>query len=192
MSSGATRTEAAIQARQDNTERMLQRLRATLQQMRRDHSPIKTAVVARRAEVSRTFLYQNEKAKSLLAEATADASSSPAMPSPAANQANPWKDRALNAEDALKGAHAEINNQRSQIGEHLGRIRELEDDLPPDAVTRVTTENRTLRAENRRLATENQQLTERLKAARENNRFLDTRIATLEADLAERLTPRRG
>ena len=33
----------------------------------------------------------------------------------------------------------------------------------------------------------NQQLTERIKAARENNRFLDTRIARLEADLAESL-----
>ena len=50
---------------------------------------------------------------------------------------------------------------------------------------RINAENRTLRLENRKLTTGNQQLTERIKAARENNRFLDTRIARLEADLAE-------
>lgn len=57
--------------------------------------------------------------------------------------------------------------------------------MPADAVERITSENRTLRQENRRLTTENQQITERLKAARENNRFLDTRIANLEATISE-------
>ncbi len=49
-----------------------------------------------------------------------------------------------------------------------------------------------LRQENRKLTADSQQLTERLKAARENNRFLDTRIARLEADLAESLLPGQG
>jgi len=73
------------------------------------------------------------------------------------------------------------------MGKLLGRIRDLEIDLPADAVERINAENRTLRLENRKLTTGNQQLTERIKAARENNRFLDTRIARLEADLAESL-----
>ena len=55
------------------------------------------------------------------------------------------------------------------------------------AVERINAENRTLRLQNRKLTTDSQQLTERIKAARENNRFLDTRIARLEADLAESL-----
>jgi len=96
---------------------------------------------------------------------------------------------AYNAEDALKAAYAEISKQRDQIGKLLGRIRDLEIDLPADAVERITTENRVLRQENRKLTADSQQLTERLKAARENNRFLDTRIARLEADLAESLIP---
>ena len=104
-----------------------------------------------------------------------------------AGQGGPWKDRALNAEDALKAAYAEISSQRDQIGKLLGRIRDLEIDLPADAVERINAENRTLRLQNRKLTTDNQQLTERIKAARENNRFLDTRIARLEADLAESL-----
>jgi chromosome segregation ATPase len=145
-------------------------------------------MVARRAQVSRTFLYQNEQARKLLAAAVADRpAAATACRSHDAGQGRPWKDRALNAEDALKAAYAEISSQRDQIGKLLGRIRDLEIDLPADAVERINAENRTLRLENRKLTTGNQQLTERIKAARENNRFLDTRIARLEADLAESL-----
>ncbi len=193
MSGDATRTKAAIQARRNNTEQMLQRVRDALRQMRRDHIPAQTAMVARRAEVSRTFLYQNEQARKLLADADADADAAdrPAAATACrrhdAGQGRPWKDRALNAEDALKAAYAEISSQRDQIGKLLGRIRDLEIDLPADAVERINAENRTLRLQNRKLTTDNQQLTERIKAARENNRFLDTRIARLEADLAESL-----
>ena len=188
MSSDATRTKAAIQARRNNTEQMLQRVRDALRQMRRDDIPAQAAMVARRAEVSRTFLYQNEQARKLLADAVAGR---PAAATPFrrhdAGQGGPWKDRALNAEDALKAAYAEISSQRDQIGKLLGRIRDLEIDLPADAVERINAENRTLRLQNRKLTTGNQQLTERIKAARANNRFLDTRIARLEADLAESL-----
>ena len=49
MSSDATRTKAAIQARRNNTEQMLQRVRDALRQMRRDHIRAQTAMVARRA-----------------------------------------------------------------------------------------------------------------------------------------------
>jgi predicted nucleic acid-binding Zn-ribbon protein len=184
VSSDATRTRAAIQARRSNTEQMLQRVRGALRQMRRDHIAVQTAAVARRADVSRTFLYQNDEARKLLADAAADGAA-PARCRQDSGQASPWKDRALNAEDALRTAYAEISSQRDQIGKLLGSIRALETDLPAEAAERISAENRTLRQENRKLTAENQQLTERLKAARENNRFLDTRIARLEAELAE-------
>lgn len=48
MSGDATRTKAAIQARRNDTEQMLQRVRDALGQMRRDHIPAQTAMVARR------------------------------------------------------------------------------------------------------------------------------------------------
>ena len=186
--SAPDRTKAAIQARQNNTEQMLQRVRDTLRQMRRDRMEVQLAVVARRADVSRTFLYNNEQAKTLLAEAIADgATGTDTVRSRPADQASPWKDRALNAEAALKIAYAEIGDQRGQIGRLLGQIRDLELGLPAETVERMTTENRTLRQENRKLTSDNQQLVERLKAARENNRFLDTRIACLEAELLQHL-----
>jgi predicted nucleic acid-binding Zn-ribbon protein len=191
MSTGPDRTSAAIQARRASTEQMLQRVRDALRQMRRDHVAIQTAAVARRADVSRTFLYQNDEARKLLADAAADIAT-PARSHLDSGQASPWKDRALNAEDALKTAYTEISSQRDQIGKLLGSIRALETDLPADAVERISAENRTLRQENRKLTGETQQLTERLKAARENNRFLDTRIARLEAELAEAVLADHG
>lgn len=96
-----------------------------------------------------------------------------------------WRERALNAEDALKAAHAEIVAQRNRIGELLGRIRDLEAEWTQDAVERITTENTTLKQRVRQLTTDNRTLDERLTAARSNLRFQDRRIADLEARVAD-------
>jgi predicted RNase H-like nuclease (RuvC/YqgF family) len=103
-----------------------------------------------------------------------------------------WRERALNAEDALKAAHTEILAQRSRIGELLGRIRDLEAEWTQDAVQRVTTENTTLKQRVRQLSTDNRALDERLKAARSDLRFQDRRIADLEARLTESANPTYG
>jgi chromosome segregation ATPase len=135
--------------------------------------------------VSRSFLYQNADARALVTAAAAghakDASgraSAPARP-----ETGPCRERALNAESELKRAHAEITAQRSRIGELLGRIRDLENDLPEDGIARTITENHTLRARVRQLTQDNRRLEERLAGARDNNRFLDKPIADLEAGL---------
>jgi hypothetical protein len=96
-----------------------------------------------------------------------------------------WRERALNAEDALKSANAEIFTQRTRIGELLGRIRDLEAECTEDDVQRITTENSTLKQRVRQLPTDNRTLEERLKAARSNQRFQDRRIADLEAQIAD-------
>jgi anti-sigma factor RsiW len=95
------------------------------------------------------------------------------------------RERALNAEDALKAAHAEIRAERARIGQLLGQIRDAERELTPDTIQRITTENTTLKQRLRRLAADNRTLQERLEAARSSNRFADRRIAQLEAQLAE-------
>jgi chromosome segregation ATPase len=96
-----------------------------------------------------------------------------------------WRERALNAEDALKAAHAEITTQRTRIGELLGQVRDLEAEWTKEAIARITTENTTLKQRVRQLTTDNRTLEERLQAARSNNRFADRRIAQLEAGLAD-------
>ena len=98
-----------------------------------------------------------------------------------------WRERALNAGDALKAAHAEICAQRTRIGELLGRIRDLQAEWTQDAVHRITSENATVKQRVRQLSSDNRTLDERLKAARSNLRFQDRRIADLEAQLADLL-----
>lgn len=96
-----------------------------------------------------------------------------------------WRERALNAEDALKTAHAEIQTQRRRIGELLGQIRDLQAEWTEEAIQRITTENTTLKQRVRQLTSDNRTLDERLKAARSNLRFQDRRVADLEARIAD-------
>lgn len=182
------RTTAAIQARRATTDEMVQRVTHVLKQMRREHATVTIAAVARRAGVSRTFLYQNTAARELVAASSGD--HPPAHPTDmAATQIEAtWRERALNAEHELKRAHDEIALQRTRIGEQLGHIRDLENDLPADGVQQLLTETRTLKARVRKLTEDNIRLQERLTGARDNNRFLDKRIADLEAELADHVT----
>ncbi|MER5554565.1 hypothetical protein ABT001_23300 [Streptomyces sp. NPDC002793] len=100
-----------------------------------------------------------------------------------------WRERSLNAEDALKAAHTEIFTQRNRIGALFGQIHDLEAEWTQEAIHRITTENTTLKQRVRQLTTDNRTLDERLKAARSNLRFQDRRVAYLEARLTEPGSP---
>jgi hypothetical protein len=65
-------TAAPIEARRVATTAMLARVEQALRQMRRERAAITVAAVARRAGVSRTFLYQNDQARGLIAAAAKD------------------------------------------------------------------------------------------------------------------------
>jgi predicted nucleic acid-binding Zn-ribbon protein len=182
-------TTAATEARRAATEKMLQRLTLVLRQMRREHAAVTVAAVARRAAVSRTFLYQNARARTLIASAAGEQTGSAGKRDMTKASAEAtWRERALNAEHELKRTHQEIATQRNQIGELLGRIRDLEHDLPEDGVKRVLDENHSLRAQVRQLTQDNRRLEERLAGARDNYRSLDSQVARLEAELAENMT----
>jgi chromosome segregation ATPase len=179
-------TAAAIAARRARTAKMLDRVRSTVQRMRREKTPITYQAVARRAGVSRTFLYQNPDARALIAEAAARVTDQRLhdQAGQVDQQEASWRERALNAEDALKAAHAEIRSQRTRIGEFMGQVRDLEAEWTQEAIQRITTENTTLKQRVRQLTQDNRTLEERLQAARSNLRFQDRRLADLEAQLA--------
>ena len=179
-------THAANQARRLATQDRLQRIREALQRLRREQAQVTYPAVAQRAGVSRTFLYQNADAQALMADAiTARAARRRELQAGKDAQAEAsWRERALNAEDALKAARTEISTQRARIGLLLGQIRDLEDSYHEDTTHRVAAENTTLKQRARQLAQDNRALEEKLQAARSNNRFLDKRIADLEAELA--------
>ena len=189
----APRTAAALAARHRDTQEALGRVGDAIARLRREKTPVSVAAVARRAGVSRTFLYTNPDAKSAVGKAIREAADRPRRVLVEADDAREmtWRERALNAEDALKGAHTEIGVQRSRIGELFGRIRDLEAEWTQDDVQRITTENTTLKQRVRQLSTDNRALDERLNAARSNLRFQDRRIADLEAQLTESTSPTR-
>ena len=160
----APRTAAALAARHRDTQAALGRVRDTIARLRREKTPVSVAAVARRASVSRTFLYTNSDAKTAVADAIRESGDQRSRLLAEADDSREatWRERALNAEDALKAAHAEILAQRSRIGELLGRIRDLEAEWTQDAVQRITAENTTLKQRVRQLSTDNRTLDERL------------------------------
>lgn len=181
------RTAAALAARRRDTQAATVRVHDAISRLRRDNAPISVAAVARRAGVSRTFLYTNPEARSAITAAvteTREQRRQVCIDRPDQHEAT-WRERSLNAEAALKAANTEILNQRTRIGELLGRIRDLEAEWTQDAIQRVTTENTSLKQRVRQLTTDNRTLDERLTAARSNLRFQDRRIADLEARLTD-------
>lgn len=181
------RIDAAIAARRHTTASTLDRVRAAIRDLHHERSAVTVSAVQRRAGVSRAFLYQNTEARKLVSEATtqADTQRSQTQTAAAATAESAWRERALNAEDALKTAYQEIHGQRARIAELLGRIGDLELDLPEDAVQRLVTENTTLKQQIRALTAEVGNLTERLASARSNNRSQDKQIADLQAQLLD-------
>jgi chromosome segregation ATPase len=183
-------TAAALAARRGRTETALRRVHQTIGHLRRDNAPVSVAAVARRANVSRTFLYDNPEARAAVTAAITDAGEhrSRILNDRDSEREATWRERALNAEDALKAAHGEISTQRIRIGELLGQIRDLQAEWTEEAIQRVTTENTTLKQRVRQLTADNRTLDERLKAARSNLRFQDRRVADLEARIANQET----
>jgi hypothetical protein len=73
---------------------------------------------------------------------------------------------------------------RHDRGELLGRIHDLEHDLPEDGIQRTITENHTLRAQVRQLTQDSRRPEERLAVPATITGFLTSEIADLEAQLA--------
>ena len=182
------RTAAALTARRRRTETAIRRVHEAIARLRREKAQVSVAGVARRADVSRTFLYDNTEARAAIAAAMAEAGKrrTRMLDDQDDERVAIWRERALNAEDALKAAQAEILAQRTRIGELLGQIRDLEAEWTEEAIQRITTENTTLKQRVRQLTADNRSFDERLKAARSNLRFQDRRVADLEAQIADR------
>lgn len=191
MTSPASRTTAATTARRAATTSKLHRVRDVLRQMTREHASVTFAAVARRSDVSRTFLYQHPDARKLVDDAIGATATRRARShdEQAAQIEASWRERALNAEERVSTAYREFTQQRSTISDLLGRIRDLETDLPEDSVQRLATENTTLTKQVHELTQDNHRLHERLRGARDNTRFLDKRVADLEAQLLPMIAP---
>jgi chromosome segregation ATPase len=183
----SARTDAAIAARRRRSQAAVQRVNDALTGLRRDNTKLTVASIARRANVSRTFVYDNPQARAAVAAALAAASERHGQLNLEQSNAQEavWRERALNAEEGLKTARTEIVRQRSRIGELLGQIRDLQAERDDETVARITTENSRLKQLVQRLTSDNRTLEERLTAARSTLRFQDRRIADLETRIVD-------
>ncbi|MFG2006650.1 DUF6262 family protein [Spirillospora sp. NPDC048911] len=100
------RTAAALEARQRATQAALKRVHDALGQFKREKTQPSVAAVARRAGVSRTFVYDNPEARAAVSAALAQAGEHRTQlhADRDAEREAIWRERALNAEDALKTA----------------------------------------------------------------------------------------
>ncbi|MFJ9968803.1 DUF6262 family protein [Streptomyces avermitilis] len=165
---------------------MLKRVEATIAELTRRRTPVTFQAVARKAGVSRTFLYEHPEARQLVESARDRGDGRQRVDRQRESDAEAaWRERALNAEDGLKAAHAEIRRQRARMGQLLGQIRELEERWSDESVTRLIEQSTQMKERIRQLSQDQRQLEERLQAARTNSRFQDRKIAQLEAQLLE-------
>ncbi|MDX3186641.1 DUF6262 family protein [[Kitasatospora] papulosa] len=67
------RTAAALAARRRKTEAALERVHQAIARLRREKAQFSVAAVARRADVSRTFLYDNVEARAAVSTAMTQA-----------------------------------------------------------------------------------------------------------------------
>lgn len=180
------RTAAALAARRKRVEAGLLKIEGTLNHLLRSCTPITFMAVARQTGASRTFLYENTRARGLVEGAMSQAAGRRIEDRQNEDDAleAAWKERALNAEDALKAAHKEILAQRDQIGELLGQVRDLQTHWTEEDLARVVNDNNSLKKQVRLLTNENTELQHKLTAARDNARSADKRIAALEAEYA--------
>jgi hypothetical protein len=100
------RTAAALNARRRTTQAALKRVHDALTQLKREKAQPSVAAVARRAGVSRTFVYDNSEARAAVSAALAQAGEQRVqlLTDQDAEREATWRERALNAEDALKAA----------------------------------------------------------------------------------------
>ncbi|WP_394330862.1 DUF6262 family protein [Mycobacteroides abscessus] len=112
----SSRLAAAQASRRAQTNAMLTPVQDVLGQTSGEQELLTVSALAQRASVSRTFLYQNHQARRLLRELPLGTKGSRARQTRQINQPA-WRERALNAEDALATAYRESrhNATRSRI-----------------------------------------------------------------------------
>lgn len=187
----APRTAAAVAARRQQSADKLGRVKKVIGQLRREQARVVVRAIAHRAGVSPTFLYENPAARALVQAAAADNAAHRDRAAAATHEQveATWRERALNAEEALTLAHKEILTQRQRIGQLMGQLRDLDQMVPGESVQRLVSENTSLKQQVRQLSQEHRSLQERLEAARSSNRFAERRIAALEAQLLDPSAP---
>lgn len=133
------------------------------------------------------FTYENATTRALINEAQArsQAKVTDRVEAMTTQQEASWRERALNAEDQLRGIRRELRTQRRLVADLMGQLRQPDGTWIEDDRNRLREQNEQLLAERDRLAKERNELQRRLEGARAN-------IAHLNSDRVTELFPDRA
>ena len=120
------RPERAIDARRRDAAAKVTAVDKAVKAIGRTGVPLTRAGVARLADVSRSFTYENDQADSLIQAAQSRTRTEPAERGEqmTAQQEAAWKERAINAEDHVRNLKRELQIERQLVADLLGRLRE--------------------------------------------------------------------
>lgn len=166
---------AAIEARKKDARTKLGSVEQALKRLLKQKvTEIDKSYLAALAGCSRTFLYQNQEARMLIAQAETRMKASPlkdAAASDAVDEAN-WRERALFAEQQLRTFREKNSSLSRTVADLLGQLRDPDGTWVEDEREQLRQQNETLRAAlaAERLARSDAE--RRLEASRSNVRHL--------------------
>ncbi len=157
----------------DSVEQALKRL------LKQKVTEIDKSHLAALAGCSRTFLYQNQHARKLIAQAETRMKASPLNDAPASDpieEAN-WRERALFAEQQLRTFREKNSSLSRTVADLLGQLRDPDGTWVEDDREQLRQQNETLRAALAAERLARSQAERRLEASRSNVRNLRQREA---------------
>jgi Family of unknown function (DUF6262) len=179
------RPERAIDARKRDSTAKLAAVSKVVKLLGRSGAPITRAAISQLAGVSRSFTYENDDARAIIAAAQtrSQARADTNLAAVTAQQEASWRERALNAEDRTRELRREIAIQRRLVSDLNGQLREPDGTWIEHDRDRLRRENEALLLERNQLARERAELQRKLDGARANvSRLNEQRVTQLFPD----------
>jgi len=186
------RPDRAIDARRREATTKVASVEKAVKLLGRSGAPITRAAVSTLAGVSRSFTYENDQARSIIAAAQARTQArAEARPETlTAQQDASWHERALNAEEEVRKLRQELTTQRRLVSDLMGQLREPDGTWIEQDRDRLRKENEVLCSERNQLRRERNELQRRLDGARANvSRLSERRVTELFPDGPSRSKP---
>lgn len=176
------RPERAIDARKRESTAKITAVSKVVKLLGRTGAPITRAAVSQLAGVSRSFTYENEQARAIIAAAQirSQAGADDRIDALTAQQEASWRERALNAEDQVGVLRREVATQRRLVSDLTGQLREPDGTWIENDRDRLRRDNEVLLGERNQLVRERDDLRRKLDGARANlSRVTERRVTEL-------------
>lgn len=166
---------AAIDARKKDSRAKVSSVEHALKRLLKQKvTEIDKSHLAALAGCSRTFLYQNQDARKLIAQAEIRMKASPVKDAPASDTVDDanWRERALFAEQQLRSFREKNNSLSRTVADLLGQLRDPDGTWVEDDREQLRQQNEALRAALAEERLTRSEAERRLEASRSNVRNL--------------------